>query len=70
MSVLIRPGVVAAQQADQDLKNTWAEVITRFSLGNYRHANLLHNDPHPGKEAAGLLRVKRRRYEHGLGSPP
>jgi predicted unusual protein kinase regulating ubiquinone biosynthesis (AarF/ABC1/UbiB family) len=38
----------AAQQADQDLKNTWAETITRFSMGNYRHANLLHADPHPG----------------------
>jgi predicted unusual protein kinase regulating ubiquinone biosynthesis (AarF/ABC1/UbiB family) len=38
----------AAQLADQDLKNTWAEVITRFTNGNYRHANLAHADPHPG----------------------
>jgi len=38
----------AAQQADQDLKNTWAEVIGRFSQGNFLHANLLHADPHPG----------------------
>jgi predicted unusual protein kinase regulating ubiquinone biosynthesis (AarF/ABC1/UbiB family) len=38
----------AAQQADQDLRNTWAEVTARFNLGNYRHANLLHADPHPG----------------------
>lgn len=38
----------AAQQADQVLKNTWAEVIIRFSDGNFRHANLLHADPHPG----------------------
>lgn len=38
----------AAQQADQDLKNTWAEVITRFLNGNCRHANLIHADPHPG----------------------
>jgi predicted unusual protein kinase regulating ubiquinone biosynthesis (AarF/ABC1/UbiB family) len=38
----------AAQQADQDLKNTWAEVISRFMNGNYRHANLVHADPHPG----------------------
>jgi predicted unusual protein kinase regulating ubiquinone biosynthesis (AarF/ABC1/UbiB family) len=38
----------AAQLADQDLKNTWAEVIARFMNGNYRHANLLHVDPHPG----------------------
>ncbi|WP_375538318.1 ABC1 kinase family protein [Mycolicibacterium sp. CBMA 311] len=37
-----------AQLADQDLKNTWAEVITRFTDANYRHANLMHNDPHPG----------------------
>ncbi|WP_445169056.1 ABC1 kinase family protein [Mycolicibacterium sp. Dal123E01] len=38
----------AAQQADQNLKNTWAEVIMRFSLGNHRHASLIHADPHPG----------------------
>lgn len=38
----------AAQHADQDLKNTWAEAIGRFSYGNYRHSNLLHADPHPG----------------------
>lgn len=38
----------AAQQADQDLKNAWAEVVARFVNGNYRHANLAHDDPHPG----------------------
>jgi predicted unusual protein kinase regulating ubiquinone biosynthesis (AarF/ABC1/UbiB family) len=38
----------AAQHADQDLRNTWAEVIIRFNQGNHRHANLLHADPHPG----------------------
>jgi predicted unusual protein kinase regulating ubiquinone biosynthesis (AarF/ABC1/UbiB family) len=38
----------AAQQADQDLKDTWAEVIQRFVLGSYRHGNLFHADPHPG----------------------
>jgi predicted unusual protein kinase regulating ubiquinone biosynthesis (AarF/ABC1/UbiB family) len=38
----------AAQQADQGLKNIWAEVIARFINGNYRHANLVHADPHPG----------------------
>lgn len=37
----------AAQQADQDLKNTWAEVIQRFVMGSFRHANLFHADPHP-----------------------
>ena len=36
-----------AQHADQDLKNTWAEVIWRFSGGSYRHANLFQADPHP-----------------------
>ena len=43
----------AAKQADQDLKNTWAEVITRFCHGNFRHANLLHADPHPGNYRFG-----------------
>jgi predicted unusual protein kinase regulating ubiquinone biosynthesis (AarF/ABC1/UbiB family) len=38
----------AAQHAEQDLKNTWAEVITRFINGNHRHGNLVHADPHPG----------------------
>jgi predicted unusual protein kinase regulating ubiquinone biosynthesis (AarF/ABC1/UbiB family) len=38
----------AAQQADQALKNTWAEAILRFCVGSFRHANLLHADPHPG----------------------
>lgn len=43
-----------AQQADQDLKNTWAEVILRFATGSYRHANLLYADPHPGNYRFGL----------------
>jgi predicted unusual protein kinase regulating ubiquinone biosynthesis (AarF/ABC1/UbiB family) len=38
----------AAQHADQDLKNTWAEVILRFATGSYRHANFFNADPHPG----------------------
>lgn len=38
---------VEAQQADQDLKNTWAEVILRFVGGSFRHADLFHADPHP-----------------------
>jgi predicted unusual protein kinase regulating ubiquinone biosynthesis (AarF/ABC1/UbiB family) len=37
----------AAQNADQDLKNTWAEAIIRFTYANQRHANLWHADPHP-----------------------
>ncbi|RWA20150.1 ABC transporter [Mycolicibacterium elephantis DSM 44368] len=38
----------AAQDADQDLKNTWAEVISRFINSCYRQANLVQADPHPG----------------------
>jgi predicted unusual protein kinase regulating ubiquinone biosynthesis (AarF/ABC1/UbiB family) len=38
----------AAQQADQDLKNTWAEVIWRFILSSYKHSNMFFADPHPG----------------------
>jgi predicted unusual protein kinase regulating ubiquinone biosynthesis (AarF/ABC1/UbiB family) len=44
----------AAQQADQDLKNTWAEVIQRFVMGSINHANLFHADPHPGNYCFGL----------------
>lgn len=43
----------AAQHADQNLKNTWAEVIIRFLNGNYRHANLVQADPHPGNYCFG-----------------
>jgi predicted unusual protein kinase regulating ubiquinone biosynthesis (AarF/ABC1/UbiB family) len=43
----------AAQQADQDLKNTWAEVIGRFVGGSFRHANLFNADPHPGNYRFG-----------------
>jgi len=38
----------AAQDADQDLRNTWAEVIARFVNSCYRNANLVQSDPHPG----------------------
>jgi predicted unusual protein kinase regulating ubiquinone biosynthesis (AarF/ABC1/UbiB family) len=48
MTYLDGMGWAAAQQADQDLKNTWAEAILRFSYGSFRHANLMHADPHPG----------------------
>jgi predicted unusual protein kinase regulating ubiquinone biosynthesis (AarF/ABC1/UbiB family) len=44
----------AAQRADQDLKNTWAEVISRFMAGSFRHANLFQTDPHPGNYRFGL----------------
>ena len=44
----------AARQADQDLKDTWGEVILRFATGSYRHANLLHADPHPGNYCFGV----------------
>jgi predicted unusual protein kinase regulating ubiquinone biosynthesis (AarF/ABC1/UbiB family) len=44
----------AAQQADQDLKNSWGEVIYRFSVGSWRHGNLFHADPHPGNYCFGV----------------
>lgn len=44
----------AAQLADQDLKNAWAEVILRFAAGSYRHADLFNADPHPGNYRFGL----------------
>ncbi len=43
----------AAQDADQELKNVWAEVLTRFITGSYRHGNLFHADPHPGNYRFG-----------------
>jgi hypothetical protein len=43
----------AAQRAGQDLKNTWAEVISRFMAGSFRHANLFQADPHPGNYRFG-----------------
>jgi predicted unusual protein kinase regulating ubiquinone biosynthesis (AarF/ABC1/UbiB family) len=43
----------AAQHADQDVKDTWAEVIWRFATGSYRHANLFNADPHPGNYRFG-----------------
>lgn len=43
----------AAQQADQELKNTWGEVISRMVTGSYRHASLFHADPHPGNYRFG-----------------
>jgi predicted unusual protein kinase regulating ubiquinone biosynthesis (AarF/ABC1/UbiB family) len=43
----------AAQHADQSLKDTWTEVIMRFFHGNFRHANFLHADPHPGNYRFG-----------------
>jgi predicted unusual protein kinase regulating ubiquinone biosynthesis (AarF/ABC1/UbiB family) len=48
MTYLEGMDLAQAQQAEQDLKNTWAEAIARFSWGSFRHANLLHADPHPG----------------------
>jgi predicted unusual protein kinase regulating ubiquinone biosynthesis (AarF/ABC1/UbiB family) len=44
----------AAQDVDQNLKDTWSEVITRFIAGAYRHGNLFHADPHPGNYRFGL----------------
>ncbi|ORB02576.1 ABC transporter [Mycolicibacter minnesotensis] len=44
----------AAKHADQDLKNTWAEAISRMVTGSYRHASMFHADPHPGNYRFGL----------------
>lgn len=38
----------AAQHADQDLRNTWAEVVFRFINSGSRHGNICQVDPHPG----------------------
>lgn len=38
----------AAQVANQELKNSWAETIQRFSFASYRHSDLFHVDPHAG----------------------
>ncbi|MGX9790563.1 ABC1 kinase family protein [Mycobacterium sp. MMS18-G62] len=43
-----------AQGVDQHLKNLWAETIAVFLFGSYRHANLLHADPHFGNYRFGL----------------
>lgn len=48
MSYLEGADWAAAQQADQDVKNRWGEVISRMVTGSYRHGNLFHADPHPG----------------------
>jgi predicted unusual protein kinase regulating ubiquinone biosynthesis (AarF/ABC1/UbiB family) len=44
----------AAREADQHLKNMWAEAIAVFLFSSYRHANLLHADPHCGNYRFGL----------------
>ncbi|CRZ17365.1 ABC1 kinase family protein [Mycolicibacterium neworleansense] len=38
----------AAQHAEQDLRNTWAEAVFRFINSGSRHGNLVQVDPHPG----------------------
>jgi predicted unusual protein kinase regulating ubiquinone biosynthesis (AarF/ABC1/UbiB family) len=53
MSFMEGSGWETAQSARQESKNTWAEVITRFSYSNLRHSNLLHADPHPGNYRFG-----------------
>lgn len=53
MTFMEGSGWESAQSAPQELKNTWAEVITRFSYANLRHSNLLHADPHPGNYRFG-----------------
>ncbi|MGB9307034.1 MAG: AarF/ABC1/UbiB kinase family protein [Mycobacterium sp.] len=67
----------AAQGADQALKNTWAEVISRFLGGSMRHGTLFHCDPHPGNYRFGpdgrvgfvdfgCVKVLSERQRHGL----
>ncbi|WP_397519399.1 ABC1 kinase family protein [Rhodococcus pyridinivorans] len=53
MTYLDGLGWADALTADQDLKNCWAEVISRMLTGSYRHANLFHADPHPGNYRFG-----------------
>jgi predicted unusual protein kinase regulating ubiquinone biosynthesis (AarF/ABC1/UbiB family) len=48
MSYLDGMDWAAAQHADQELKDTWSEVIWRFVTGSIRHGSLFHADPHPG----------------------
>ncbi|WP_018178792.1 ABC1 kinase family protein [Jongsikchunia kroppenstedtii] len=43
-----------ARNADQDLRNQWAEAISYFAFGAYRHSNLFNADPHPGNYRFGL----------------
>lgn len=47
MTYLDGMGWADAQQADQELKNAWAEAILRFAYSNRRLAGLLHADPSP-----------------------
>jgi len=42
-----------AREADQDLRNQWAESISYFAFGAYRHSNLFNADPHPGNYRFG-----------------
>ncbi len=48
MTYLDGMGWAEAQHADQDLRNTWAEVIFRFINTGPRHGNVAQVDPHPG----------------------
>jgi predicted unusual protein kinase regulating ubiquinone biosynthesis (AarF/ABC1/UbiB family) len=34
--------------ADQELRNSWAEAIHRFTYDAYHHYGIFHADPHPG----------------------
>ena len=37
-----------ALAADQELRNSWAEAIHRFTYGSYHHFYMFNADPHPG----------------------
>ena len=42
-----------ARAASQQLRDQWAEAISYFAFGAYRHANLFNADPHPGNYRFG-----------------
>ncbi|WP_078315063.1 AarF/ABC1/UbiB kinase family protein [Mycobacterium sp. D16Q16] len=43
-----------AQHADQELRNTWAEALWRFSLAPLQHASAFYTDLHPGNYRFGM----------------
>jgi predicted unusual protein kinase regulating ubiquinone biosynthesis (AarF/ABC1/UbiB family) len=53
MTYLDGVGWTQAREADQDLRNQWAEAISYFAFGAYRHSNLFNADPHPGNYRFG-----------------
>lgn len=48
MTYLGGMGWAQARHADHDLRQQWAQAISYFVFGAYRHSNLFNADPHPG----------------------